>query len=96
MGALFALLADGIIVHGVGTAWFIAGLIVLAMGLLGATEPPEGWRKSDPGRRSIAARVALDHPDVQDVTSLDLLVWGLVVGGATLALAMVALSVAQG
>ena len=94
-GALYALVTGRVLAHGVGAGLFVVGAIALVMGLLGATEPDSGWA-SRPGtqasgeRRSLAARLATGHPDVERVTSASLAVWGLVVGGTLIALSMIA------
>lgn len=94
LGFVWALVADKVIAHGVGGGLFLVGIVALALGLLGATEPPQGWRSSRDGRRSLAVQLASDHPDVERVTSLDLFIWGIVVGGGLIALSMVAFSIA--
>ncbi|MFN2586932.1 MAG: hypothetical protein ABR613_02275 [Actinomycetota bacterium] len=89
-GLLYAVLADAVLLYGIATGLLVAGLIALAGGLLGATEPPEGWMtgkgtgRGQFGRRSIVARIATEHPDVEDVSSWELAVWGIVVGGVLL------------
>jgi hypothetical protein len=84
-GVVFAVLADRVL-----------GIIVLGMGLLGATEPPEGWatKKDAQGRRSVAARAASELPEVEGVSSLALVVWAVAVGGALIALSLLAFSLA--
>jgi hypothetical protein len=92
-GVLFAVLADKVLAHGLGAGLFVVGMIVLAMGLLGATEPPEGWAtgKSTQGqRRSWAARAAGEHPDIDGVSSLSLVAWAIGVGGSLIALSLLA------
>jgi hypothetical protein len=91
-GTVYALLADKVVAYGVGTALLVIGLVALALGLLGATEPPEGWslKRRVPGdetpRRSLAARAAYENPAVSNrVSALSLVVWGLVVGGGLIA-----------
>jgi hypothetical protein len=95
-GIAFALVAGKLLAHGIGTALFVVGIAVLGIGLLGATEPSEGWatrRRRDaegPGRRSFAARVADEHPAVDGASSLALAVWGFAVGGTLICLAFLA------
>jgi hypothetical protein len=95
-GVVFAVLADRVLAHGLGTGLFVVGIIVLGMGLLGATEPPEGWatKKDAQGRRSVAARAASELPEVEGVSSLALVVWAVAVGGALIALSLLAFSLA--
>jgi len=95
-GALFAVLGDRVLAHGLGTGLFVVGIVVLGMGLLGATEPPEGWasRKGKQGRRSMAARAASELPEGEGVSSLALVVWAVAVGGSLIALSLVAFSLA--
>jgi hypothetical protein len=101
-GLIFALAADRVITHGIGTGLLVVGLIALALGLLGATEPPDGWslkkRRPDAGdapRRSFAARAAYEHPALTDeVSSWSLALWGLLVGGGLIALSMLFFSLA--
>jgi hypothetical protein len=94
-GAVYALLAGRVIAHGVGAGLFVVGAVALVMGLLGATEPPGGWAtrpgtEAEARRRSVAARVASEHPAIDEVTSLSLAVWGVAVGGSLIALSMMA------
>jgi hypothetical protein len=101
-GAIYALAADKVLAHGIGTGLLVVGLIALALGLLGATEPPEGWslkrriqEVEEMPRRSFAARAAYDHPSIDNkVSSVSLAVWGIVVGGGLIALSMLAFKVA--
>lgn len=99
-GLVFALVGGRVIAHGIGTGLFVVGLLAFGLGVLGATEPPQGWsaRRSgrsvpEQGRRSFGARLAGDL-QAEPVTSLDLLVWGVVVGGGLIAASMVAFTVA--
>ena len=86
-GIIYALVAGQAILYGIATGLMVAGLLVFGGGLLGATEPREGWMtgrgtgRGQFGRRSLVARIASEHPDVEDVSSLELAVWGVVVGG---------------
>ncbi|MDQ4024063.1 MAG: hypothetical protein M3217_01010 [Actinomycetota bacterium] len=92
-GAIYALLADRMMLYGIATGLLVAGLATLAGGLLGATEPPEGWMtgrgtgRGQFGRRSIVARIATEHPEIESVSSWELAVWGIAVGGSLLATA---------
>jgi hypothetical protein len=89
-GLLYARLADASALYGIATGLLVAGVTVLGGGLLGATEPREGWMtgrgtgRGQIGRRSIVARIASEHPDIEDVSSWELAVWGVVVGGLLL------------
>jgi hypothetical protein len=101
-GVIYAVAAGKLIAHGIGTGLLVVGLIALALGLLGATEPPEGWSlKRKPTqddvmpRRSFAARAAYEHPSIDNkVSSVSLAIWGLVVGGGLIALSMLAFRIA--
>jgi hypothetical protein len=101
-GAIYALAADKVLAHGIGTGLLVVGLIALALGLLGATEPPEGWslkrriqEVEEMPRGRVAARAAYDHPSIDNrVSSVSLAVWGIVVGGGLIALSMLAFKVA--
>jgi hypothetical protein len=101
-GTIYALAADKLIVYGIATGLLVTGIGVLALGLLGATEPKEGWslqrrvRESETPRRSLVARAAYEHPkvDKEQVSSASLAVWGLVVGGGLILLSQVAFSLA--
>lgn len=94
IGIVFALIAGHSILYGVATGQLVAGLVALGGGLLGATEPPEGWMtgrgtgRGQFGRRSIVARIASEHPDIDEVSSWELAVWGVVVGGVLIGLAL--------
>lgn len=88
-GAVYALMADKILWHGVGTGLFFVGIIALGLGLTGAVEPAEGWSsKRAAGRRSFAARMVEDE-DVE-ISSGALAVWSFLVGGTLVALSMAA------
>ena len=100
-GIVYALIADHVLVYGVATGLLVAGLIVLGGGLLGAAEPPEGWitgrgtGRGQFGRRSVVARIATEHPDMEDVSSWALAAWGVVVGGVLLTASVVLFEVAR-
>jgi hypothetical protein len=89
-GIVYALVADQAILYGVATGLLVAGILVLGGGLLGATEPPEGWitgrgtGRGQFGRRGLVARIATEHPDIEDVSSWELAAWAFVVGGILL------------
>jgi hypothetical protein len=85
-GIVYSWLGHKSLMYGIGTGLFLVALVCLGLGLLGATEPREGWaaHRGVQGRRSLVARVASEHPDIEDVSALELLVWGLVVGGGLL------------
>jgi hypothetical protein len=94
-GLAWAALADKVVWHGIGTGWVILGIIAFGVGMIGATEPPNGWATGSKRRerRRNAIRLATEeHPRMQTATSLDLAVWGLVVGGGLIGLAMLAFS----
>jgi hypothetical protein len=100
-GTIYAAVADKVVAYAIGTALLVIGLIALALGLLGATEPPEGWslKRRIPGdeapRRSIAARAAYENPSLTNrVSGVSLAVWGLVVGGGLIAFAALAFFIA--
>ena len=101
-GLVFALAADRIVAYGIATGLLVVGLIALALGLLGATEPQDGWsmkrrqREMAAARRGLAARAARDHPSLrEEVSSVSLAVFGLVVGGGLIGLSMVFFSLAE-
>jgi hypothetical protein len=64
-GLVYAWLGHRSVYYGIGTGLFIVSLVCLGLGLLGATEPDEGWRRGTEGRRSLVARVATEHPDIE-------------------------------
>lgn len=90
VGIVYALVANQPILYGVATGLLVAGILVLGGGLLGAAEPPEGWitgrgtGRGQFGRRSLVARIATEHPDIEDVSSWELAAWAFVVGGTLL------------
>lgn len=94
VGLIYAVIADERLLYGVATGLLVAGILVLGGGLLGATEPPEGWitgrgtGRGQFGRRSLVARIATEHPDIEDVSSWELAAWAFVVGGALLGTAL--------
>lgn len=100
-GIVYALVADQTIAYGVATGLLVAGILVLGGGLLGATEPPEGWitgrgtGRGQFGRRSLVARIATEHPDIEDVSSWELAAWAFVVGGILLGAALFLFEVAR-
>lgn len=93
-GSLYSWMGDRLWVYGVGTMLFIFGVIALCMGLLGAVEPPEGWatRKPTQGRRSFAAQIANSGGDGHQGSPYALAVWGVLVGGPMIGLALLAFS----
>ena len=93
-GSLYAWLGDRLWTYGVGTMLFIFGIIALCMGLLGAVEPPDGWatRKPTEGRRSFASQIAGSQGDGHQTSPYALAVWGVLVGGPMILLAMWAFS----
>jgi hypothetical protein len=95
-GLVYAWLGHRSATYGIGTGLFLVALVCLGMGLLGATEPSDGWaaHRGVEGRRSLVARVATEHPEIEQVSSVELLVWGLVVGGALMAASFVAYGLA--
>lgn len=98
-GTVFAVAADKVWLYAVGTMMFITGLVALVVGLLGALEPREGWatgkssRTEETRARSIARQLAEQHPDIEDRSGWALAVWGVVVGGVLIGLAMAAFTV---
>ena len=100
-GAIYALVADAVMLYGIATGLMVAGLFVLGSGLLGATEPPEGWvtgrgtGRGQFGRRSAVARIASEHPDIDEVSSWELAAWGVIVGGLLVGLSFLLFEVAR-
>jgi hypothetical protein len=100
-GLLYSAFADVAALYGVALGLFVAGLVVVGGGLLGATEPPEGWitgratGRGQFGRRSIVARIATEHPEVDDVSSWELAAWGVVTGGLLVGLSMILFEMAR-
>lgn len=93
-GLAYAIFAGKLIAHGLGTGLFIVGMIAMGMGLLAALEPPDGWRKNRM-RRSAASKLAIESGATEEPpSSLELLVWGVVVGGGLIGLGMIAFSIA--
>ena len=101
LGLVYALVADQRVLYGVATGLLVAGILVLGGGLLGATEPPEGWitgrgtGRGQFGRRSLVARIATEHPEIDDVSSWELAAWAFVVGGVLLGTALFLFEVAR-
>ena len=101
VGIVYALIADQPLLYGVATGLLVAGILVLGGGLLGAAEPPEGWitgrgtGRGQFGRSSLVARIASEHPDIEDVSSWELAAWAFVVGGILLGSAVVLFEVAR-
>jgi len=92
-GVAWAALTDKVVWHGIGTGWIILGIVAFGIGMIGATEPPQGWatsRKRNERRRSALRTVSDEHPKPETASSLDLAVWGLVVGGGLIGLSMLA------
>lgn len=100
-GGIYAVVADKVVAYGIGAALLVLGLIAMALGLLGATEPPDGWslKRRVPGdetpRRSIAARATYENPQLSNrVSGVSLLVWAIVVGGGLIGFASLAFFIA--
>lgn len=93
-GSLYSWLGDRLWTYAVGTMLFIFGIIALCMGLLGAVEPPDGWatRKPTQGRRSFASQIASSGGHEPQGSPYALAVWGIVVGGPMILLALFAFS----
>ncbi|MFP5297795.1 MAG: hypothetical protein ACLGHL_02250 [Actinomycetota bacterium] len=95
---LFVLLGEWDFVYALGSMLLIVGLMALALGLLGAVEPPEGWatgrgrNRRQVGRRSILAQVGTQGTGAQETESLSLAAWGIIVGGSHLLLGVLAFS----
>lgn len=98
LGALFATIGDWSLSYGVGTGWFVCAIGCAGAGLLGATEPAEGWasarrRHPEGGRQGVIARIAEDEAaEFKPIPSWPMAVWGIVVGGTLFGLAMAAFS----
>jgi hypothetical protein len=91
-GLLFAWLGRRELWYGLGTGLLLVGLVALALGSLAATEPKEGWATrrgrmtGPPGERhSVVARLG---GEPEEMSSWEMLAWGLAVGGGLLILAM--------
>jgi hypothetical protein len=95
VGSIYAWLADKILAYAIGSILFIVGLIVFVIGLLGALEPQDGWAsdRKKRGRRSMAAQMARQRPEIQEATPAQLGVWGALVGLPLIGLAIVAFNV---
>jgi hypothetical protein len=93
LGLAYALLAGRVIAHGLGAGWFTVGLMCLAIGLLGAVEPPEGWRGRGE-RRSVAFKLGADTTGTEGPSTFEMLLWGAVVGGILIAISIGAFYIA--
>ncbi|HYY45182.1 MAG TPA: hypothetical protein VE975_08365 [Actinomycetota bacterium] len=96
-GLIFALVTGGVLLYGVGVGLLLVGIGVLGMGLLGATEPKEGWamkRARNEGRSSMASKVMDDLTGETDFSAWEMAVWGVVVGGALIGLSFIPLTFA--
>lgn len=98
VGFFFVVVGDWEFMYAWATVMLVLGLIGLAMGLLGATEPPDGWatgrgsNRRQAGRRSLMAQVSERAPGDTKTESLSLAVWGIAVGGGLILLSMLAFS----
>lgn len=95
LGLVYAVIAGRALLYGIGTGLLLTGVICAASGLLGATEPPEGWataRRREPGlgRQGLIARIAEEQTGGAEVGSWTIAIWGVVVGGSLFGLAMAA------
>jgi hypothetical protein len=96
-GAAWAALADRVMWHGIGTGWIIVGIITFGIGMIGATEPPDGWATGSrrrERRRNALRVVTEDDNRLESASALDLAIWGLVVGGGLIGLSMLAFNLA--
>lgn len=91
-GLLYSWLGGRDLWYGLGTGLLLVGLVALAVGLLGAAEPKEGWATSrgrltgpQGERQSMVARLGGGS---EEMSSWEMLVWGLVVGGGLVLLAV--------
>lgn len=98
VGGLFVIVGDWDFMYAWGTVLLVLGLMALALGLLGATEPPDGWatgrgpNRRQAGRRSFLAQVTHQAPGVEKTGSLSLAVWGVAVGGGLIVAGLAAFS----
>lgn len=98
VGLAWAVFGDKGVLDATGASAFVIGLIALAIGLLGALEPSQGWatgagaRRRHEGRRSLGAQISEQAPGLEPADSWGLALWGVVVGGGLIGLGMLALS----
>lgn len=92
-GLVVAASTGGPVLTGLASGVIFVGGILLVLGLFAALEPPGGWASTNRkkghdqmGRRSLLTRLAFEVPSIDTVTSMDLLVWAVVVGGGLIAL----------
>ncbi|MGH2752978.1 MAG: hypothetical protein ACRDLB_00965 [Actinomycetota bacterium] len=92
LGSLYSWIGNKGLLYCIGTVLFVLGVLVLVIGLLGAVEPKEGWATGSKrtGRRSVAAQVTREHPNLEEATPLQLGAWGVIVGLPLIALGLVA------
>ena len=92
VGLVWSLITDSSVWHAIGTWLVIVGIIALGVGMIGATEPEQGWAtgRGKERRRPTLRLVSEQHPRLEQATSLDLAIWGIVVGGGLIGLAMLA------
>jgi hypothetical protein len=95
LGAVFALVSDADLVRGVAFSCFLVGLIVAISGLLGATEPEQGWATRTRGsrlggRKSLIARLASEMESIDHVSSPALALWAVLTGGALIGVSILA------
>lgn len=96
--AFFVVLSEWDFVYALGTMLLVVGLVALALGLLGATEPPEGWatgrgrNRRQVGRRSLLAQAGSQATGSEQTESLSLAAWGVIVGGVHILLGVLAFS----
>lgn len=100
-GSLYAFFADKILLYAIGTIMFMVGILSLAIGLLGAAEPEDGWvtqrgtKNRKPGR-SMAARALEQHPEIETHSSLELAAWALAVGLPLIGLSILCFNLSSG
>ncbi len=95
LGGFLAAVAQGSgLVGGTLSGVIFVGGVLFVLGMFAAVEPPGGWagvnaRRREEGPRSVVTRIALQSERIEDVTSRDLALWALVVGGLPVALGIV-------
>lgn len=99
IGALVGLVTGGSVVIAATTGIILVGGVAFFLGMFAAVEPPGGWASANKRhnveaseRRSLLTKLAFEIEAIDTITSGDLAIWAVVVGGGLIALGILGYS----